>query len=124
MQNQMQNQMQDQYYPFAFFTMETASVIISANSVIGFGIDDDDESMDDQIVWADDWTIELVLWNLSIEYQRYVNFEYRGKNVICDRNNYIVYGKASFHLDDLGIDSGLRQIIHFVRNFDPTRYDR
>ena len=61
-QNQSKTKAQARlYYPFAVFTIETASVIISANSVIGFGIDEDGS-----IVWADDWTIELVQWNLSL----------------------------------------------------------
>jgi len=53
------------------------------------------------------------------QYQRPVNFIYFGVRGHCDRSNWVRYGNMGCHLDELAIDSGVRQMIHKLRNREP-----
>lgn len=52
-------------------------------------------------------------------YQRTVHFTYRGTRGFCDKNDWVVYGTMGCHLDELSIESGVRQVIHKLRNNEP-----
>lgn len=50
------------------------------------------------------------------KYQRSVRFEYHGLYGRANKNDQIVFCGSRFHLDDLDIQSGIRQVIHKIRN--------
>ena len=51
-----------------------------------------------------------------MKYQRAVSFQYQGLRGYIDAKNRIIFGNNEFHLDDLSIESSVRQVIHKVRN--------
>jgi len=55
---------------------------------------------------------------MSLPYQRAVTFVYKGARGFCDKNDFVQYGGMGCHLDELAIESGVRQVIHKTRNGD------
>jgi hypothetical protein len=53
---------------------------------------------------------------MTLPYQRAVTFVYRGTRGFCCERDFVRYGSMGCHLDELAIDSGVRQVIHKIRN--------
>lgn len=50
------------------------------------------------------------------EYKRAVRFEVKGTAGRVDKNDWVLFGTCGFHLEDVSIESPVRQAIHKVRN--------